>query len=69
MHATAPTDPSYGYTAHLRDVPFDEALETTGWTLAPSRFTHKVHSALTSFADARAVAGTRRKWRASNTTS
>lgn len=29
MHATAPTDPSYGYTAHLRGVPFDEALART----------------------------------------
>lgn len=25
MHATAPIDPSYGYTAHLPGVPFDEA--------------------------------------------
>ena len=25
MHASAPTDPSYGYTAHLAGVPFDEA--------------------------------------------
>lgn len=29
MHATAPTDPSYGYTAHLPGVPFDEARTRT----------------------------------------
>ena len=29
MHASAPTDPSYGYTAHLSGVPFDEARART----------------------------------------
>jgi uncharacterized protein (DUF302 family) len=29
MHATAPTDPSYGYTAHLPGVSFDEARART----------------------------------------
>ena len=29
MHATVPTDPSYGYTAHLAGVPFDEARART----------------------------------------
>ena len=29
MHATAPTDPSYGYTARLPGVPFDEARTRT----------------------------------------
>ena len=29
MHAQAPTDPSYGYTAHLAGVPFDEARART----------------------------------------
>ena len=29
MHASAPTDPSYGYTAHLPGVPFDEARART----------------------------------------
>ena len=27
MHASAPADPSYGYTAHLPGVAFDEARE------------------------------------------
>lgn len=29
MHVTAPTDPSYGYTAHLPGVSFDEARART----------------------------------------
>ena len=29
MHATAPTDPAYGYTAHLPGVSFDEARART----------------------------------------
>lgn len=29
MHASTSADPTYGYTAHLRDVPFDEARART----------------------------------------
>ena len=29
MHATAPTDPAYGYTAHLAGVSFDDARART----------------------------------------